>query len=377
MAETQDQSSSRLPPSQAASDDTADLPKLENLAHATVLLERVRALDASTVVLGPGFADPRLMEPGHAALFQPRATTESLRSYHLRDVPLDASLMALFHGALPIRETLYMALPADRAHARIKPRPLIETDPTEHYVVACNRSYRNYYHWLTQALPTIDWAVRSRHHQRVTLVLPPLGPMQEETLALAGLSHLPRLTVDVAGHYRLASAEYAEFLGERMAGVVSLTAADTFARLRRSVPPASDASPVLYVARTDATRRVLRNEAALIAMLQRRGVRSVVPGELPVTQQIALFRAARLVIGAHGGGLTNLVFCEPGTHVCEMVPSHDVNICFSRLAQGGRLHYWAELFPSQRGASVHETSWEVDLAQVADRLEVIERAMRG
>jgi capsular polysaccharide biosynthesis protein len=225
---------------------------------------------------------------------------------------------------------------------------------------------------MAQSLPAIDWGLRTRRHPNVALALPPLLPWQEEALALLGYTNVPRLTLEPFGHYLLASAEYAEFLGDRAVRTVSRAASATYARLRQAVPPALDGGGEIYVARTDATNRVALNEDALIAMLERQGVCIVVPGSLPVTQQIAIFRRSRLVIGPHGAGLTNIIGCEPGTHLYELVPSHYPNVSFNRLAQGCGLHYWGDVFPSDAGeAGVHERTWRIDLDLVAARLDLI------
>ena len=206
----------------------------------------------------------------------------------------------------------------------------------------------------------------------MVLALPPLLPWQEEALALLGYADVPRLTLEPFGHYLLASAEYAEFLGERMTRTPSRAATATFARLRQAVVPASDGGSEIYVARTDATNRAAVNEADLIAMLERQGVRIIVPGSLPVAQQIAIFRGARLVIGPHGAGLSNIIGCEPGTHLYEMLPSHYPNICFNLLAQGCGLHYWGDAFPSEAGdGGAHQRTWRIDLDVVAARLDLI------
>ena len=107
-------------------------------------------------------------------------------------------------------------------------------------------------------------------------------------------------------------------------------------------------------------------------MLEREGVRIIVPGTLPVARQIAIFRRAQLVIGPHGAGLSNIMGCEPGTHLYEFVPSHYPNICFNRLAQTCGVNYWGDVFPAEAGAAgPHERNWHVDLDVVARRLAVI------
>src|SRR6185312_7000691 len=348
------------------------LPSIETLTDDVVWVEHVRRLDAgATVSLGAGFADPDILAADVAELFNLRLTTEPIRTFRMHDVALDASLMALYRGALPIPETLYMVSEVDFGYALVKPRLLEPTDPDDHTIVACNRSYRNYYHWIVQALPAIDHGLRNRKQPRVTLALPALRPWHQETLALLGYAEVPRLTLHPDANYALASAEFSELLGWRMSGIVSYAAASTYARLRAAVPAAADGAGEIYVARTDARNRPVANEAALIALLEQRGVRIVVPGTLSVAQQIAMFRQARLVIGPHGAGLTNIAFCEPGGHVYELIPSHYPNICFNRLAQSMGLNYWADVFASDDGPDVQNRPWRVDLDVVAARLDVI------
>jgi capsular polysaccharide biosynthesis protein len=349
----------------------ASLPAIADLAREVVWLEREELLGAEPEVsLGESFAN--LLKPEDAEHFVRQTATKPMRTYRLRDVVLDASMMALFSGREPIQETLYLMTPGDYEYARVKPLHPEPTDPSRHYILGCNVSSHNYFHWMTQSLPAIDWGLRNRRHPNVALALPPLQPWQEESLALLGHADTPRLTLQSSRHYWLASAEYAEFLGDRMVQATSRAATATYSRLREAVAPAPDGGSEIYVARTDATNRVMANEDELIAMLERQGVRIVVPGELPVTRQIAIFRGASLVIGPHGAGLSNIMGCEPGIHVYEFVPSHYPNFCFNRLAQSCGLHYWGDVFPSEAGdGNPHHRTWRVDLKVVAARLDVI------
>jgi capsular polysaccharide biosynthesis protein len=350
------------------------LPSIATLADEVLEVEKSQPWQTSTQVsLGRGFAT--LLPPDIAAPFQLRTASEPIRTYRLRDVVLDASIMALVRDTLLIPETLYMVSGGDFAHALTKSRTLEPTDPNQHYIVAVNRTFRNYYHWTTQILPAIDWGVRNRRQSRLTLLLPPLQPRQEEMLGLLGYADVPRLTLTLHANYALASAEYSEFLGARMPGLVSTAAAATFARLRDTVPPAIDGPREIYIARTDATRRPLLNEAELIDLLERQGVSVIAPGTLPVTRQIALFRRARLIIGPHGAGLTNIGFCEPGSHVYELLCSHYPNISFNRIAQTAGVNYWADMFAGEAGGIAQEQPWRVDLDVVAARLDAIRAHM--
>jgi len=74
----------------------------------------------------------------------------------------------------------------------------------------------------------------------------------------------------------------------------------------------------IFVRRDHASHRLLANQDELAERLRREGFHCVDPGGLPVAEQMALFRAARLVVGVHGAGLTNLLFAPRGCRVLEL-----------------------------------------------------------
>lgn len=348
---------------------------IDTLAEAVVGLEDATPIESGFDVL-PGPSFQRLLAPEAAVGFDRAGTAGGMRIFRLRNVVLDTSTMMLFSGHRPLRETLYLMNEGDFDYARVKPLHPEATNPTTRYIVGGNAGVGNYFHWMTQSLPSIDWGVRHRRHSDIAIAVPPLRPPQVEALALLGHASVPRLTLRPVAHYALVSAEYAEFLDARMPHTVSKAAAETFARLRAAVEPAADGAYAIYVARTDSPRRVMTNENALISMLERQDVHIVVPGALPVRQQLAIFRRARLVIGPHGAGLTNLIACEPGAHVYELLPSHYPNNCFNRLAQTCGLHWWGDAFQSDaEGRASPGRTWRADLDTVARRLDEIRARM--
>ena len=76
----------------------------------------------------------------------------------------------------------------------------------------------------------------------------------------------------------IASAEFSDFLADGTHRKVSRTAIATFRSLSQAAPWLPGAADEIYVARTDATARTMQNETELIDLLQRQGVRIIVPG---------------------------------------------------------------------------------------------------
>ncbi len=54
--------------------------------------------------------------------------------------------------------------------------------------------------------------------------------------------------------------------------------------------------------------------------------------------QINVFHSAETIVGLHGAGFSNLLFCEPGTHVVEIKPSHFGNM-YQKLGEKLNVRY--------------------------------------
>ena len=331
------------------------------------LLERSVPFRASGEVrLGQGFADPAV-----AANFNPPAETLTLRKFTLKDTYLDTACNLLIKDGRKIPETSYLLAPYAWDHAQVLRDQLIELDPDVEYVIGCNVD-RNYFHWLIQAVPAIDWGLRSAKGRNVALMLPEMTPWQSASVELLGYRDVPRVPMVPWHHFHFHTVTYSEFLTAILPGGISLAAHATFERLRSAASSQTvRGAPVIYVARTDAPRRVAVNEQELIEALVAEGVHIVVPGDLKFAEQIALFGQANAVLGPHGAGLSNIVFCKAGTILYEMIPEHYPNFCFSRLALGAGLHYWADMFPTYGEDSGHDRNWRIDIRIVKERLRSI------
>lgn len=88
----------------------------------------------------------------------------------------------------------------------------------------------------------------------------------------------------------------------------------------------------LFLSRAKATRRRVKNEAALWRALEARGFARVFLEDLSWEAQMALMRRARVLVAAHGAGLANAVFCASGARVIELLSRDYVAPDFWRLS---------------------------------------------
>lgn len=87
-----------------------------------------------------------------------------------------------------------------------------------------------------------------------------------------------------------------------------------------------DYSKYIYISRSDAGgKREIENEVLLNELFDSFGIKTVTLTGVSIIEQINIFRNADLVIGAHGAGLSNVIFCSEGTNVIEITKTHTLN----------------------------------------------------
>lgn len=90
----------------------------------------------------------------------------------------------------------------------------------------------------------------------------------------------------------------------------------------------------------DRSNRRLSKFAPIKTLLDKYGFQIVNPSDLSVLQQAETFRNAEHIIGIHGAGMTNLIFCESGkTKVLEIIPSILLHTHYYWLCLTMDIHY--------------------------------------
>jgi capsular polysaccharide biosynthesis protein len=130
----------------------------------------------------------------------------------------------------------------------------------------------------------------------------------------------------------------------------------------------------IYVSRFDTRHRVIANEGEVRRVLETFGFIPLAQAFLPLRTQIGLFRGARFVVGAHGAGLTNLAFCQPGTTVLELIQSNYPMLLMNRIARQKGLRYHAEYFECEGADDPHGQEWTVDTSLLETRVSSLLRS---
>ncbi|MBV8800552.1 MAG: glycosyltransferase family 61 protein [Alphaproteobacteria bacterium] len=126
----------------------------------------------------------------------------------------------------------------------------------------------------------------------------------------------------------------------------------------------------LYINRSDARKRWIRNEAEIWPSFASRGFESIAAGKLLFRDQVALFAEAEIIAGPHGAGFSNLLFAPHRAKVLEISNVERVKSVYFLLAKGMNQHY----VPLIGGRGDRNERFQVDPAAVEAALQKMDAA---
>lgn len=285
--------------------------------------------DIETKLHGFRICAPYVVEATNATLIGPsgiafangRIIRDSVRASYFRLV--DASVKSLLNGQIPWDTQIQ--LPNERYDQSV--------------FSLVGPWAKEYYHWLTDYLVRIFAleTYRDQTGRNPDILIPKdATDWMLDSIALAGFDENRII------EWSNSRAEFSRFIigsvrfhtPEQNRGYISSPQALTELgnRIRGNVSIDNNQARRLYVSRSDAAERRVRNEEELVAALGDYGFERIVPGEHSFEEQVRTFANAEIILGPHGGGLTNLIFAEETTLV-ELFGSYR-NACYFGLARG-------------------------------------------
>jgi len=177
-----------------------------------------------------------------------------------------------------------------------------------------------FYHWFHDVLPRLETALPHLPVDTKFLINSDPKAWQLDSLFAFGIGENRLETQSGCMHTRVERLWFATPVGQTClgSGIVIRRVAD---RLRRHFIGDDSRQGVnhrLYISRRKAALRRIVNESEIIPLLEAHGFETVLSEDLSLAEQIELFAKAGAVIGAHGAGLTNLIYCDPGSYVGEI-----------------------------------------------------------
>jgi len=212
----------------------------------------------------------------------------------------------------------------------------------------------SYYHWFLDGITRL--ALLSEFPPDTQVIVPAKQlPYETETLRMLGLEHRVRKTPE----RHLLIEDYYFSAPSAMTGCSNPLGIQF---LRSKLLPHAEKGfrlgEKIFLQRKGAGRGI-RNETELTAFLISKGWTIIVPQELSLAQQIAVFSQARAVCSVHGSALTNLLWARPETYVLELIPQNFLNGCYESIAASIGLDYHYLLCDSDSAFCI-----KVDLAKL-------------
>ena len=206
--------------------------------------------------------------------------------------------------------------------------------------VLANRFGNAYFHWLLESLPRL-WLLKQYETatgERVPVLIEARPPRHvQETLRLLDVRDVLewRDTAATAKHLLIPMALHGTGIPSphvcRWVANELLDAARVDGAITPIGLPRIDA-PFVYVSRRKATqRRVVNEDEILEQVLMPRGFHAFMLEDMTLPEQMALFRQAKAIVGAHGAGFSNAIFSR-GAPLLELFEPGYLNACFYRLA---------------------------------------------
>lgn len=238
---------------------------------------------------------------------------------------------------------------------------LNKTRPVKHIrgkvVVLSQEGHRNYYHWMLEILPKLALLKYVKSYDWIYLPRMDL-PFQKQTLVLMGVD-LTKVIEANPSTYIEADEVIALSFVSRSCYTPQWVAEYLRATLLKTIATAElkdRFSPKVFISRQKASYRRIINENELFEFLEPLGFKRYNLEELSIQDQMILFFNAETIISPHGAGLTNILFCRPGTKILELFQSHeDDTYCY--LSQTLNLDYHClKTTPFKKGGGYTDTS---------------------
>jgi len=229
---------------------------------------------------------------------------------------------------LLIKESSYWEpIHAQYSHGLV-PKPKLETLNLTNIVGSIPQS-TNYFHWLVDELPVI---LRMSQSIRGIVFVHNGNFAQYQIEAIEALK-LELLEIEPWAIIQ----KFALSKNRKLSGEITPENLETLEKYSKEFGSLKTVTKI-YISRR-LSRRSLKNEEKIEEILSMSGFQILQLEYIHFIDQIQIFKNAEIVIGAHGAGLANIVFCSKGTRIIEFYRQDYFNPCYEDIATAKNFFY--------------------------------------
>jgi capsular polysaccharide biosynthesis protein len=219
---------------------------------------------------------------------------------------------------------------------------------------------RGYYHWICDVLPRIQRALPYLPAETKFIIPEKLSRPFWDALNAVGIP-IERC-VEFKGRrpwivQNLIHVPPVAMTGDHTRETVDLLRKTVFKTL--GITPNQSPSRKIYISRKTGLERVLVNEAEVFEAIRPMGFEQIFCEDLTFAEQVAAFSDAGFVLGPHGGGLTNAIWCTPGDRVLEIFHPGSVRRCYWSIAQAIGLNHACGVGKEAETGALHSMKCDV------------------
>lgn len=196
-----------------------------------------------------------------------------------------------------------------------------------------------YYHWMLDILPRIYFLKEGKIFDSVDkfIINTTDNTYQEETLARAGIH--PEQIIRSTDHWKF-HLRAEELIVPSLVSPNDCPSIEACNYLRALYLPEIQTTRTqtnIYIKRRSG--RTIVNEPELLKFLELFNFQVLELEDMAVADQAMLFANAKMIIGAHGAGFANIVFCRPGAIVIDLFSTEWLNPCYWVICEHLNLRY--------------------------------------
>ena len=210
----------------------------------------------------------------------------------------------------------------------------------------------NYYHWNAECLTRYYDFLHTKPNMICQIAIPEQCPtFLTESLSFLGIDPKNILKVKDSTAYTCSSlftVDYKE-TGESKDDIfhvyspsmrsLRLLRSQFLANAERLKILQGENSSIVYVRRTTGIRSVENDQYLIDSLTKTYGGAFVVFEKGTFLEQARIFSKAKIVLGPHGAGLTNMLFCPDNTTIVEFPLKPNCNRCFEYMAKALSFQY--------------------------------------